>query len=59
MLAVYAAHVVQSKINHHTRKRPRRTRSGITSKLVLIGHGPTGLKSLATEKRGAVYVVTS
>lgn len=55
---MYAAHVVQRKINHHTRKRLRRTQSGITSKLVLIGHGPTGLKSLATEKRGAVYVVT-
>lgn len=58
MLAVYAAHVVQSKINHHTRKRMRRTQSGITSELVLIGHGPTGLKGLATEKCGAVFVVT-
>lgn len=54
---MYAAHVVQNKINSRTRKQLRRTQSGITSKLVLIGHGPTGLKSLATEKCGAVYVV--
>lgn len=43
MLVVYSAHVVHNKINNHNRKWIRRTQSGITSNLYLIGHGPKGL----------------